>query len=174
MEATVPDRCGHLPRTARRALSPGDPAAIAELHARVYESEYGMNAAFTESVADSVRSAVESGWPARSGAVWLIDSEPSGKLAGSLGLTCEANGLGRVRWFVLERKLRGRGLGRRLIDELLTEALAQSLKRLELETFSALTAAAHIYRAAGFRLMWSRTRDDWGPTITYQHYELEL
>jgi hypothetical protein len=37
-----------------------------------------------------------------------------------------------------------------------------------------LTAAAHVYRSAGFEVVSARDRDDWGPTITYQHYELRL
>jgi GNAT superfamily N-acetyltransferase len=158
----------------RRSLGAADPAAIAELHKRVYSAEYGRNQAFTDAVATSVQAAVERGWPHRGGAVWLIDDDRTVRLEGSLGLTREADGLGRVRWFVLDHELRGRGLGRQLIDELLAEARAQSINRLELETFSALTAAAHIYRTVGFRLVSSRERDDWGPTITYQHYELEL
>jgi hypothetical protein len=48
------------------------------------------------------------------------------------------------------------------------------MKRLELETFSALTTAARIYRQAGFLVTWARERDDWGPPVTYQHYELPL
>lgn len=56
----------------------------------------------------------------------------------------------------------------------MAKARADGLHRLELETFSALAAAARIYRAAGFRLQWDRERGDWGPPIVYQGYELEL
>jgi hypothetical protein len=48
------------------------------------------------------------------------------------------------------------------------------MSRLALDTFSALTAAAHVYRSVGFRVITEREREDWGPTITYQHYELRL
>jgi GNAT superfamily N-acetyltransferase len=75
---------------------------------------------------------------------------------------------------VLEPALRGQGLGGRLIAELLAEARTQAMQRLELVTFSALTTAARIYRGAGFEVIASRDRDDWGPTITFQHYALEL
>jgi hypothetical protein len=43
-----------------------------------------------------------------------------------------------------------------------------------LETFSALRTAAHLYRDAGFRVVWEREIDIWGPPIVYQHYELRL
>ena len=34
--------------------------------------------------------------------------------------------------------------------------------------------AAHLYRSVGFTVVWERSRDDWGPPITYQGYELRL
>ena len=48
------------------------------------------------------------------------------------------------------------------------------MRRLELDTFSALRAAAKLYRDAGFSVVSARERSDWGPTITYQQYELDL
>jgi GNAT superfamily N-acetyltransferase len=160
------------PVVVRRELGRGDAEAIAAIHARVYEPEFGMNHNFCESVRSSVNASIANGWPEAGGAVWLIDGESG--LAGSLALTDEGDGLGRVRWFVLAPELRGRGLGRRLVQELIAEARAAGLTRLELETFNALAVAAHIYRTAGFRLIWARERADWGRPITYQRYELEL
>ena len=113
-----------------------------------------------------------SGWPDTSGAVWLIDR--GSRLGGSLALTDEGEGLGRVRWFVLAPELRGHGLSRGLVHRLLSEARAARLARLELETFSALTVAARIYRAAGFELRWQRETDQWGPGIQMQGYALRL
>jgi GNAT superfamily N-acetyltransferase len=156
----------------RRTLSDGDARGIAELHRRVYMPEYGMNDEFVARVAAGVDAAVGAGWPEAGGGVWLIDR--GGELSGCLALTDEGDGLGRLRWFVLEAELRGRGLGRSLVEELLATARAQGFARLELETFSALTSAARIYRDAGFQLSWEQERFDWGPPILYQHYALEL
>jgi GNAT superfamily N-acetyltransferase len=158
--------------TVRRTLRPGDADAIVELHDQVYGAGYGVDERFAASVAKSVHAAVERGWPDHGGAVWLIDDR--GRLAGSLALTHESPGCGRIRWFVLAPEVRGRGLGRRLIDELLALARADGLERLELETFSALTTAAHIYRSVGFQLVWERETDWWGPAIVYQRYEMQL
>jgi ribosomal protein S18 acetylase RimI-like enzyme len=156
----------------RRDLRDGDADAIAELHRRVYASEYGLNERFVESVRRGVQAAARSGWPQRSGAVWLADGDT--ELLGALGLTEEGGGLGKVRWFVLDPSLRGMGLGRELIVELLGEARAAGLQTLVLETFSDLTAAAHIYRGAGFRVTWERPLQEWGPPVTFQQYELTL
>jgi ribosomal protein S18 acetylase RimI-like enzyme len=158
--------------TIRRTLKEGDGRAIAELHRRIYEPEYGLNERFTASVAEGVQAAASTGWPERSGALWMVEGED--RLLGALALTDEGDGVGRVRWFALEARLRGRGLGKSLMAQLLEAARAAGLCKLELGTISVLTAAAHIYRSAGFRVVWERERYDWGPPLTFQGYELDL
>ena len=64
--------------------------------------------------------------------------------------------VGHLDWFVLDADLRGRGLGRRLVADLIAEARARRMEKLKVETFSKLTAAARIYRAAGFSVVWHR------------------
>src|SRR5437763_6066130 len=103
-----------------RTLRGDDARAIGELHRRVYVSEYGMNAAFVRGCGVGVREAVNAGWPQVGGGVWIVEQE--GEVRGSLGFTAEGDAVGRVRWFALERGLRGRGVGRRLIAELLNVA----------------------------------------------------
>ena len=156
----------------RRSFRDGDEREIAELHRRVYVPEFGCNEEFVGRVAAGVKAAVACGWPDVAGAVWLV--ERAGSVCGSLALTDEGDGQGRVRWFVLERSLRGHGLGRALVAELLARARADGYRRLELETFSALSTAARLYRDAGFQLTSERERHDWGPPIVYQQYALAL
>jgi ribosomal protein S18 acetylase RimI-like enzyme len=157
----------------RRALRPGDEQRIAELHRRVYQPEYGLDDEFVSEVRAGVEAAVASGWPRSGGGVWVAD-DGNGRVLGSLALTDEGGGCGRIRWFVIDPCLRGTGLGRSLLGELLVEARAQGLGQLALETFSSLESAARLYREAGFRLVWERPREDWGTAITYQRYELAL
>jgi GNAT superfamily N-acetyltransferase len=170
METRTEPTVGRQP--VRRSLREGDPEAIVDLHRRVYTPEFGMGPGFVAAVAAGIHAAVASGWPSIGGGVWLIDS--AGQLSGALALTHEGDGVGRVRWFVLDPSLRGRGWGGSLFADLLDQARAEGLHRLELETFSALTTAARLYRRAGFRLVWERVRHDWGPPVTYQGYQLDL
>ena len=158
--------------TIRRALREGDPEAIVELHRRVYCGEYERNDRFVAAVAGSIAEAMAGGWPGDGGAVWLV--EVGDRLAGSLALTDEGEGIGQIRWFVLDPDLRGRGTGRALLSELFEVARAAAMRQLQLQTFSALQAAAHLYRDAGFRVVWARDRYDWGSPMTYQGYELPL
>jgi predicted GNAT superfamily acetyltransferase len=78
-----------------------------------------------------------------------------------------------LRWFVLDRQLRGRGLGRRLIGELLELAERIGYERVALETFNELRTAGHLYRSFGFEVVSVETGPRWGRAeITYQRYEL--
>jgi GNAT superfamily N-acetyltransferase len=156
----------------RRTLSPDDPGAIAELHRRLYVPEYGLNDAFVDAVRAGVETAAAAGWPGTGGGVWLVEHD--GVVRGSLGLTDHGDGLGKVRWFALESMLRGRGLGRQLLSELLDLARGSGMRRLELGTFSALTTAGRIYRQAGFRVTSEDEWTDWGPPVTFQHYVLDI
>jgi GNAT superfamily N-acetyltransferase len=157
----------------RRDLWPGDLGSIVKLHGTVYGPEYGVDSKFEGHVAASVAQAAVRGFPTEREAIWLV--EGVGGITGSLGLTDEGDGEGMVRWFVLHSSLRGRGLGRRLIAELMLKAEQVGYSRLALETFSDLAVAARIYRSHGFEVVWSETGPRWGrEEITYQRYELEL
>ncbi len=156
-----------------RELGPDGAESIVDLHRRVYTAEFERNEAFVSAVAKTVQDALAAGWPERGGAVWLM-RRPDGRVDGSLGLTREAESVGQLRWFVFTPVLRGRGLGRRLLAELLEEARAAGLSQIELDTYTELEAAARLYLDVGFRATGDRERHDWGPGIVYRHYVLEL
>lgn len=158
--------------TIRRELRPGDLGAVVAFHGRVYGPEYEVDGRFEAFVASSVAEAGKRGFPGPREAIWIV--ERNGELAGCLGLTDDGDA-GVVRWFVFDRSVRGRGLGRRLLEELLDTARELGYERLRLETFSELRTAAHLYRSLGFELVDEDTAPRWGrDAITFQRYELEL
>jgi ribosomal protein S18 acetylase RimI-like enzyme len=162
----------NAPIEMRRECRPGDLEAVVDLHERLYPAEFGVDAEFVHHVAARVADVEAAGFPREREAIWLLDV--GGELAGSVALTDEGDGTGYVRWYLIDPTLRGRGLGRRLLSELVAEARAAGYLRLHLETFSELRTAAAIYRDAGFRVVSEETGPRWGREITYQHYELDL
>jgi N-acetylglutamate synthase-like GNAT family acetyltransferase len=157
----------------RRELRPGDLGAIIEHHGRTYAREYGLDSTFEAHVAAGVARAALRGFPREREAIWIVERD--GAHAGSLALTDEGEGQGCVRWFVLDPALRGIGLGRRLLDELMETARENGYSRLFLETFSDLRTAAHLYHVRGFTVVSAETGPRWGRAeITYQRYEVEL
>jgi len=159
--------------TIRRDLRPGDLEAILEHHGRQYSREYGVDSSFEAHVAAGLANAAMRGFPRAGEAIWIVERD--GAHAGSLALTDDGDGEAWVRWFLLDPAVRGHGLGRRLVDELVAAAREGGYERLVLETFSDLQTAAHLYRSHGFRVTDSETGPRWGRAeLTYQRYELAL
>jgi ribosomal protein S18 acetylase RimI-like enzyme len=157
----------------RRELRPGDLGAILEHHGRQYSREYGVDSSFEAHVAAGLANAALRGFPQPGEAIWIVELD--GSHAGSIGLTDGGEGVGWVRWVLLDPAVRGRGLGRRLLDEVIAAAGESGYERLVLETFSDLRTAAHLYRSRGFRVTDAETRPRWGRAeLTYQRYELTL
>ena len=153
--------------TIRRELRPGDVEAITALHARVYTAEHDMGPAFVTDVAGALGEALAGGWP-EAGGVRLV--EAGGELAGTAAWTHEGDHA-RIRWILLDRNLRGQGLGRTLVEEILAEIDAAGYELVVLTTFSALRRAARIYRSLGFVVVASEPHVSWGPTVELQRYE---
>jgi len=157
----------------RSELLPGDLGEIVAHHGRRYAEEYGVDASFEGFVAAAVARAATRGFPSDREAIRIV--ELRGEHAGSIGLTDEGSGDAAIRWFLLSAEVRGRGLGRRLLAELLSLAGELGYRRVWLETFSELSAAAHLYLDHGFQVTSADTAPRWGrDAITYQRYELEL
>jgi GNAT superfamily N-acetyltransferase len=147
-----------------------------DLHDRVYRAEYGAGEHWIRTIRSALERAVRRGWRRERalGSVRLVQRH--GRLVGSLALVLvlECPRVGNLDWFVLDAHLRGRGLGRRLVSDLVAEARARGMDKLKVETFSKLTAAARIYRAAGFSVAWQQDTDWHGERVTHQLYELTL
>lgn len=157
----------------RRRLRDDDPEAIVAMHGHLYGRELGLDSSFEEMVAASVRLAVERGWPSTREGIWIVERD--GELRGCVGLTDDGGGTAVLRWFLLDPSLRGKGLGRRLLGEVLDSAERNGYERVRLETFSLLRAAGHLYREQGFEVVRTEVGPRWGrEEIAYQHYLLRL
>jgi GNAT superfamily N-acetyltransferase len=166
LETATPPRSDSV--TVRRELRPGDVEALVRMHAAIYEGEYRLGGSFAPDVARDLEAAIERGWPQRGG-VWIV--EAGGEVAGSLALTEEPGAPARVRWFLLAPEVRGLGLGRRLLAELVAEADEAGHRVLCLVTFSELRTAARLYRSHGFEVTDSHEDDRWGRPLLLQRYE---
>ena len=156
----------------RSGPEPGDIGAVTRLHGLVYAAEYELDRRFEASVAARLVELTLRGWPGPGEGLWIAEngSEP----VGSITLADQGHGLGRLGHFVLRAEARGLGLGRNLVDAALARAREAGYERIELTTFSELTVAAKMYRAAGFVRMSSGERSPWGRPIQMERYVLEL
>ena len=79
-----------------------------------------------------------------------------------------------ARWFLVAPSARGSGLGRRLLREAIAFAASSGYAAMILWTVSALTAAAHLYRAEGFERVAHRPARRWSVDVVEEKYFLRL
>ena len=156
----------------RTEIRPGDLGDVVAFQGREYGEQYGLDFRFEAGVARAVTEfALAYADDPETGRIWLAEDEHG--LTGCIAMSREGGRHGRVRWFLVARRARGQGLGRRLFDEAMAYA-RDRFDTLELETFSELTTAARMYRSVGFELRDTQPQNDWGREIQLQHYDLRF
>jgi GNAT superfamily N-acetyltransferase len=158
------------PITFRTDLRPGDLGAVVSLHGTLYAREYGFDATFEAYVAGPLAEFVRSPSPRQR--LWL--AERSGRLVGCVAIVPASAEVAQLRWFLVDPAARGAGLGKRLLGEAVAFCKACGYTSVILWTVSALAAAAHLYRAAGFRRVEATPACLWGADVVEEKYELTL
>jgi GNAT superfamily N-acetyltransferase len=157
-------------------IRPGGSAAdvntVVRLHGEVYEGEFELDPSFTRDVATRLAEVRRRGWPGPNEGLWVAEAD--GRAVGTVTLSDEGAGLGRLGHLVLAPEARGSGAGRRLVDPVLEAARAGGYERLELFTYSELSAAGSLYRSVGFTIASSERMVRWGREMDWQRYELSL
>ena len=82
-------------------------------------------------------------------AVWVVEED--GEVVGSVALRCVDGDELELKRMYLRRHVRGRGLGRRLLETALEWARANGARRIVLDTAPEMRAAQRLYEAYGFR-----------------------
>jgi GNAT superfamily N-acetyltransferase len=152
---------------------PGAIGRIVELHGVYYAEHWGFGAFFEARMARELAEFIGRFDERRDG-LWTAASD--NRIAGSIAIDGSRSGDGEahLRWFILEEGLRGRGVGRRLLDEAVGFCRSRGHRRVALWTFSGLDAARRLYEEAGFHLAAERRGAQWGVEVTEQRFELPL
>ena len=82
--------------------------------------------------------------------------------------------IAKLRLLIIDPKARGRGLGRRLVEECLRFAKSAGYSSMTLWTQSILTAARAIYAAEGFKLVAEEPNHSFGVDLISETWEREL
>lgn len=121
-----------------------DEEAIRQLIFSILD-EYGLKAAHETTDADLFD--IEAFY---AGGVFELLVGEDGALMGTLGLRKLDEARCELRKMYLDRKYRGRGLGKRLLGRAILRARELGFSRIELETATVLKEAIGLYRSAGF------------------------
>ena len=154
----------------RNDLRPGDIGYLTYLHGTLYGKEYGWDYTFEGDVALILGEFAKT--HNERARIWIVEKDET--VAGSIAIVEASERNAQLRLFLLHPSLRGQGIGRILMDEAISFCKENDYSQVFLWTAGVLTAAAKLYRSAGFRLAEENTREMWGAVVTEQRYDLSL
>jgi len=154
-----------------RSHSVGDIGWVISRHGVLYAQEYGWDISFEALVADIAAQFVKSYDPAREHC-WIaeVDGEP----AGSVFLVRGSDKVAKLRLLIVDRKARGLGVGRALVEQCVRFAREAGYTSITLWTQSILLAARGIYQQAGFRRTAEEKHHSFGADLVGETWELKL
>jgi GNAT superfamily N-acetyltransferase len=155
----------------RTDLRPGDIGEVVRLHGLLYAKEYHWDHTFEAYVAESLARFALNNDPTRE-RIWLV--EAGGRVTGSIGIVAAEEDVAQLRWFLVAPSARGKGVGGTLLQHAIGFSRAANYGSIFLWTVDGLSAAAHLYKQAGFVLTEERRGLHWGAEVTEQRFELTL
>lgn len=152
----------------RHEIRPGDLGMIVHLHGVLYAREYGLDTTFEPYVAKPLADFVLT----KTGRLWV--AEEGDRIVGSIAVVDAGENEGQLRWFLVAPEARGRGVGRRLLEEALAYCAARGFQRVFLWSVADLDSALRLYERAGFTVTERKEAQVWGAVRTELRMDLEL
>ncbi|MGI9379348.1 MAG: bifunctional helix-turn-helix transcriptional regulator/GNAT family N-acetyltransferase [Methyloligellaceae bacterium] len=106
--------------------------------------------------------------------IWYVMS--GRQICGSITIDGQdlENDIAHLRWFVVDPRLRGQGVGRALLEQACTFCEQQEFRAIHLWTVEGLSIAKSMYEQIGFNLAEQYEGDQWGSTIQELKFVKEL
>jgi DNA-binding MarR family transcriptional regulator/GNAT superfamily N-acetyltransferase len=154
-----------------RSHRPGDIGWIVSRHGAIYAEEYGWDISFEALAAEIAAQFIRSYDPSREHC-WIaeIGVEP----VGSIFLVKASDEVAKLRLLLVEKKVRGLGVGRALTEHCVRFARQAGYTSITLWTQSILVAARGIYQRAGFRRVSEEKHHSFGADLVGETWELKL
>ncbi|HPT19177.1 MAG TPA: GNAT family N-acetyltransferase [Methanothrix sp.] len=154
----------------RNNLLPGDVGCITYLHSSLYCPQQGWDHTFDCYVAMPLAEFALRKSPKER--IWIVEQE--GRVRGSAAIVRFEDRQAQLRWLLLQPDLRGRGLGRRLVEEALAFCRESGYESVFLWTVEGLPESVALYRSAGFVETEKVTHEMWGRVVTEVRYEMKV
>jgi DNA-binding MarR family transcriptional regulator/GNAT superfamily N-acetyltransferase len=151
-----------------RQHEPGDMGWVVHMHGRLYAKEYGWDERFEALVAQICSEFINNYNPNRE-RCWI--AEMDGQIVGSVFVVQDSEEVAKLRLLLVDPRVRGLGLGTRLVDECIRFARRKGYKKLVLWTNSVLEDARKIYKKAGFELVEQEPHHSFGHALIGETWE---
>lgn len=150
-----------------RTLKPGEVGYILYRHCVLYENEYGLGGTFERYVLDSLTKYIDE---QPEGEIWVV--EQGGQIVGSIAIVRADEGTAQLRWFLIEPKYRGTGLGRKLMTVAINYCKQKKFSQVYLWTFQDLKAARHLYKNFGFTPTEQVESNTWKSGLVEERWDM--
>jgi DNA-binding MarR family transcriptional regulator/GNAT superfamily N-acetyltransferase len=154
-----------------RPHQPGDMGWVVHRHGILYSQEYRWDETFEALVAGIVAKFIQ-GFDPKKERCWIAEIE--GEIVGSVFLAKESETVSKLRLLLVEPKARGRGIGKRMVNECIRFAGQAGYRKIILWTNNVLLAARRIYETAGFKIILEEPHHSFGHDLVGETWELEL
>lgn len=154
-----------------RSHRPGDIGWVISSQAEAYAEEYGWDISYEALVAEICAQFIRN-YDASREHCWI--AEAGGERLGSIFLVKGSDDVAKLRLLLVEKKARGLGVGRALVEQCIRAAREMGYKEMTLWTQSILVAARGIYQAAGFRRVKEEPHYSFGVDLVGETWELKL
>ncbi len=155
----------------RTELQSGDIGYVTHMHGKFYKEEYGYGISFETYVAQGLYEFYQNFDPTLDG-VWIASHDEN--IIGFLLLMHREPSEAQLRYFIIDPKYRGIGLGKELAQLYLDHLKKNGYQKSYLWTTDELFTAAKIYRNMGFRLVEEKESSAFGKPLKEQKYEMDL
>ncbi len=159
------------PAVTLRPFGTADLGIVLARHGAIYGEEYGWGRPFEALVAQIIVEFLRRHDPERE-ACWI--AEWDGEPVGSVALMDAGDGVGKLRLLLVEPRVRGLGVGRRLVEECIRFGRRAGYRKIVLWTQSVLTPARTLYVRSGFTRTAQEPHCLFGVDLVGETWELEL
>ncbi|MBR0757316.1 MarR family transcriptional regulator [Bradyrhizobium jicamae] len=154
-----------------RSHRPGDVGWVISSQAKAYTEDYGWDISYEALVAEICAQFIRNYDPVREHC-WI--AEANGEPLGSIFLVNGGNDIAKLRLLQVEKKARGLGVGRALVEQCIRTARDNGYTKMTLWTQSILLAARGIYARAGFKKVKEEKHHSFGVDLVGETWELDL
>jgi len=171
IEAVLDPRRSQPAAFMLRSHRVGDMGWVISRQAAAYAADYNWDISYEALVAEICAQFIKNYDAAREHC-WI--AEVGGEPVGSIFLVKATDTIAKLRLLQVEKKARGLGVGRALVEQCIQGARERGYSKMTLWTQSILLAARGIYQNAGFKLVKEEKHHSFGADLVGETWELEL
>jgi len=139
-----------------RPCKAGEASYVCYLQMKIYEEEYQFKSIFEHYLLASMAEFIP---PKDESRLWVaLDGE---KIIGSIAMVKSEENTAQLRWFVVDPRYQGKGIGKKLMDVAVQFCRERHYTHVYLWTIETLKSARHLYKKYGFTPNEEKWNTEW-------------